>query len=591
VAYGLGYGFIALLFLVLGLCRLLYTLVFWLVLFSGIGLYWQQRKEVAWTLLAKELAPRGTGEKVLFALALVVFGIHFVGSLVPAYGHDEMNYHLTMPRQFIIAHRIHPTPNVLQANFPFNAQMAYLFCLGLGNDILCKLTQWVQYLVIAGILVVWTRSYSPKAGYLAVLFYISTVLAVFQRVPTECGSDIPTAVFFAIGMFSISRMNHANWIRLLPILGLMNGFAWGTKFTAYPFVTLPCLAFLLLRLQEIGFTLRRTLAAIAIFLVVGLVVLSPWLLKSAVFTGNPIYPFLSEVFPSPVPYDTLAEKLFEYEQISNFYRRTSEYGLKNLDTNPLVLLPLTLKGYWDEKLCWAVFNGDGLLPLFIVFSITGLFFRDTRIRQLAVVGILLNLTFFFIYGCHLNRFFSVTYPFAAVLVSSQIARLFQKTGKNEFLISLLGCALFLQLVHFQLRWCSFLDWYGRPCLTRAAQKRFMMNRGHETEDRGWAEAVDRLTPKDACILGYGVRFPFHTDRRIYYVGDFEDELLDDLLREYGDWEHVLPELLDRGFTHILVFREKEGAASLCKWLNRNTSRLWQNDLFELFEAGNAAGGR
>jgi hypothetical protein len=547
-AYGLGFGGLAMIVLSLGALRLLYAPVLTLVAAAGLALLWRNRPALEHRRVWEELRPRGGVEWLFFVLLAGRMAYHFLGCFLPVFGQDELTYHLTMPRQYLYAHCVHCTPNLLHGNFPYNAEMLYLLCLAFGSEMLAKLLHWSMLLAILAALLVWVRRIDRDAGYLSLLVYLVAIAGVYVRAPMETGSDVPTAMFLAFAFLFASGMKGEDWRLRLVLASLMNGLAWGVKYVAPVFVTPLLAAYLVWRLRELRLGVSRTLLSLGAFVAITLAVFAPWMVKNTLCTNNPVYPALAGVFPSPAPYDSIAHRLEDYEQRSNFYRT---YGGETTFSS-FSLLRSAVLGYGD-KLAWSGTNGDYLLPLYVGCSITGLLAPILGLRGFALAGLVGNLLFFFFYGSHLNRFFSVSYPLGAVLVGTQTAAVFRMTSIPKALHIVLAVLLAVTSVNFQIRWNELMGWHGKPLLTREAHKQYL-ERHHSggPEDDAFWEELPNLLPEGAYILGHGIRYPYFIPRRVYCVCDYEEELLDQLYRELGDWDRIGEELRRRGFTHLLL---------------------------------------
>jgi 4-amino-4-deoxy-L-arabinose transferase-like glycosyltransferase len=109
--------------------------------------------------------------------------------------------------------------------------------------------------------------------------------------------------------------------RLFLLSGLLSGWAMGTKMTAMvPFALLACwLVWLWVRSRE-GALLR----AGAMFVLAGVVVASPWYVKSYLWTNNPVYPFFYELFPRSINWNAAAAQGYRAEQ--EFFGRGRDAG-------------------------------------------------------------------------------------------------------------------------------------------------------------------------------------------------------------------------------------------------------------------------
>jgi hypothetical protein len=582
-SYGIGMGFLSLLMLLLGAVRLLYLPILWLVLFVGLYLFWRNRCHLPKCHEWQLLLPKTTAETLIAIFLTAGLAFHYLGCFLPAFGQDELTYHLTIPRQYLITHQVHATPNLLHGNFPYNAEMIYLFCLGLGHEMLCKQVQWSMLVVLLVTLLLTIRHLDTKAGYLGMILYFAAVGYVYTRSPMEAGSDLPITLFFALALMYLILSSHHTFNRDLTLSGIFNGLAWGTKYVAPIFVTPLVVTYLvwkLLQLRRETATVERcklpsTWRSLSWFFCLNLLLFAPWMTKNTLCTGNPLYPMFTGIFPSPPPYDGIAARLFTYERRSNFYLSLDEKmgsAPTTADHHALTWRTFSfrlMQGYLG-KLKWSVYEGDYLLFLFIMASIAGLFWKKGVIRGLALAGVFANLIFLFIYGAHLNRFFSVTYPLAAILSAIVLNGLLRRTSRPTFLSGVVGILLFGNMINFQLRWCELLNWYGKPYLTKASHEDFVRRFQTNPEQEGVMKAIPELVLENGFILGHGVRLPYAIPRKIYCICDYEEELLSELERQHPDWKGIAEDLKEMGFTHLIL---KGASPAPQPWLDQYTELL------------------
>ena len=82
--------------------------------------------------------------------------------------------------------------------------------------------------------------------------------------------------------------------RTWGLIGLLAGCAMGCKYTGFVSAVIPFGT-----LSLLGAWRRKSVLPVGCFLVGWAVVMSPWLGKNVLDTGNPVYPLASRIFPSP----------------------------------------------------------------------------------------------------------------------------------------------------------------------------------------------------------------------------------------------------------------------------------------------------
>jgi len=302
----LGLGLLGAEMLALGLARGLYRPAGFaavaLLLAAGLGQHGLMAAEARDWVGRVRLTGRGAALAAAFgAFALVPL----VGCFAPPtlLEWDSLAYHLADPKLYLQAHRIYYLPWEDHSNFGFTAEMWYLYGLlldgpgggGLGGVPLAKLFHWACGAgTCLSVYALGARFLAPAAGKAGALLFASTPL-VFWEAGTAY-VDLATGFFTTLTLLALGQgvaRRDERWLRLGAVL---MGLTLTTKATALGTLSLLCVGLLLWRLRvlkqaplaAIRSTLPWTLTALAVG--------SPWFIKSAVLTGNPVYPFFYGVF-------------------------------------------------------------------------------------------------------------------------------------------------------------------------------------------------------------------------------------------------------------------------------------------------------
>lgn len=202
--------------------------------------------------------------KIFLSLLIAQLLVNLVGALGQELGYDALWYHLTLPKIWLQKHELifisgtHFKYSVM----PMLTEMFYFIFPG----------KLIHYLF--GILTLIT-TYKISRSWLAVLILSSNL--VFNWEQTSAYIDLARAFFetMALYMFLQNKIYKS---------AIMLGFAISTKLLALG--SLPIFWLLIiLKYKNIKLTIRYTLITILI--------VSPWLIRAYISTGNPIYPFLT----------------------------------------------------------------------------------------------------------------------------------------------------------------------------------------------------------------------------------------------------------------------------------------------------------
>lgn len=218
------------------------------------------------------------------------------GILWPAEGngYDVLEYHLAVPKEFWQTGRIGYLSHNIYSNFPFGVEMLYLLCMVLRGDAVGAATVAQILNVFIGamaIAAVWLmgREFSSRTGWAAAVVAGSCPMLCFlSGLAYVENSLILFATLALASVFRASRDGHRSG-RWWVVSGLCAGFACGCKYTAIPCVALP-----LWLAAWPGVSGRRN--RIVAFAAGAIAAFLPWLIKNAVYTGNPVFPVARSVF-------------------------------------------------------------------------------------------------------------------------------------------------------------------------------------------------------------------------------------------------------------------------------------------------------
>lgn len=307
----LGAGLLGLAALGAGLAGLAYPSVAWTVVIVWLLPIAGQIGKLGSRIRSSTVSLFSSSLSVLLPLALLVLIclLALVGAVAPEASFDGMAHHLAHPELYAGRHRVIAVPHHFLANVPALLEMQYLFArLLTGEAHAGKLVHWGWGVLTLGLLVRWGRRTLPPGWALAAAVGCALV-----------------PYFFLVMMWSYVDLGAAGYVTLAlsalsagapgAVLGVLCGFAAGTKLTG-AFVLAIIVAALAVRRAP-----ARTWLALGVAF---LLTAGWWGAKSLGFTGNPVAPFLSAVFPtlhwSPEQHARYTHELHSYERPGGLLR-------------------------------------------------------------------------------------------------------------------------------------------------------------------------------------------------------------------------------------------------------------------------------
>ncbi|MBN2473482.1 MAG: phospholipid carrier-dependent glycosyltransferase [Pirellulales bacterium] len=237
---------------------------------------------------------RWVGRGIVAAAVCACLG-SLVGALAPPTAGDALCYHLELPKTFLLQHEIGYLPYHDNATFPLLAEMWYLWALALDGGVGAQLVHWGLGVLLALATVVLAtpllgRPWAWVAGALVVL--------------TPGVNNQMTAPLNDVALAAMTTLALAAWWRAafcdedqrwFVVAGVAAGGALGTKYIALVFAAALAAVWIWCMVRK-PHQRRFLLQGAAVVAVVAASIGGPWYARAAWYRGNPVFPFLGEVF-------------------------------------------------------------------------------------------------------------------------------------------------------------------------------------------------------------------------------------------------------------------------------------------------------
>lgn len=295
---GIGFIFISLFVFMLSALHLLYMKLLIILLILSVIIFIQPFSKLLKMLfseiksLKKELSPVSYFFIIGIILLLI---IPFILALMPQTSWDAMVYHLQTPKVYLQNHGFVSMQYDLYANMPMNVQMIYMLGMSLGDDRLPALIHFTMaILLLLAIFGFAKRMYSTKSAILSVMLFLLSPSILSQL--GFAYVDIAMAYFFFLFFILIYEYFYAGNKNTLILCGLLAGYIAGIKLTSGTFIAGIILLIFIKNIfvKKINFVcLIKDMFFIS---AIGLIIFSPWMIKSLYYTANPLYPMLYKYY-------------------------------------------------------------------------------------------------------------------------------------------------------------------------------------------------------------------------------------------------------------------------------------------------------
>ena len=231
-------------------------------------------------------------------LLLFVVLIHYLAALKPEVSHDGLSMHMVIASR-LAAHSVWPfdVQEFVWAVMPMGGDWAFCGVYMLGGEYAARLLNLSFFLMIAGLVFVASRRWLPLAGALLLTALFATTPLV-QLVTGSLFVENVWAVFVTAAVLSLWKYHATHRTAYFVLAGVFLGCSMQVKYGSW--ALLPAALSLVVvewkRARRAGRTSSVALVTLPALLIV---FAAPPYLTAFVETGNPVYPFLNNVFQSP----------------------------------------------------------------------------------------------------------------------------------------------------------------------------------------------------------------------------------------------------------------------------------------------------
>jgi len=449
-------------------------------------------------LSAGPLPKYGRSWRILFWIVFAAFTyLYFFNAMAPEMSPDGSTYHLGVIARYLRAHGFVRITTNMYAHLSQGTELLYMFAFAFGKHSAAALVHFAFLASLPFTMLSYARRFGlPAAAGVsgALLFYACPIV----------GYDGATAyidVAVAALLFAIFYLLQI-WVEerrtgLLVLIGLLAGFAYGMKYTA--FVAAPYAVILIAwKSWRKG---QKILRPVVLVSACALAMMAPWLVRNWMWYGNPLSPFYNKWFPNPYVHAGF-EKDYR-EQLENWN------GVTNKADIPL---EVCVRG---EKL-------QGVLgPVFLLAGIALAALRFRQGRQLLLAAAV----FLIPYPSNIGARFLIPFlPFVSLAMGMVVA-------------NWKAMAPLIVLAHALSAWPPYMTvWCGQYAmrLTRAPVKAALRIEPQDhylmRESPGYAVArlIEEKVPPQAKVLVYTAPAEAYTSREILvsYQASFNNNLSD-----------------------------------------------------------------
>lgn len=564
LSIGIGFGIFGYLIFFLGIFKLLYPvlivllwfvlLLFFIILQKKYQNNLNYLKIIPLNLLSelKEIKKEFSDIKIFFFVLVLFFLIsvlvNFIGSLTPEIFYDSLLYHLGLPKLYLINHKIFNVQENLFSNYPSLGEMLYTLAISVQGDEFGKLINFSVSILCAVVIYLISRKlFNRKTGILSVaIFYITPIVSTLSW---TTGVDLFVVFFVLLSLYAfISNLSSYT-------VGIFAGLALSCKLTAVFFIP----AFFILYIIK-----KVKLNEILIFVIIIFVMISPWLIKNVIYTGNPVFPHLRNLFGGPV----LNEDSFKI-LISELK------SIKIRNVLDFFMFP------WNLTLNVPAFGRYMIGPMFLfLIPLTFIQNRFKQSHNLKHISLFFLVAFIlWIITTNLSRYFLPGLAILSIILAYSCERVFNSKNILKYIL-FAGISVLLLI---NTCWSFYLlNFYFKPFgVVTGLQSReeYLYEKPYQNYYVVFKYINENL-PDGSKILFVGETRGFHSQKNFVTSTVFNINPFIKLLKTCKNSEEIYKNLKNKGFTHILInFSEIRRINSTYKIFNLTSDEI---KLFEDF---------
>lgn len=422
-----------------------------------------QRHEGSWAAHLLQL--------FLITYLFVFVAVAFVACHLPEIEFDPLIYHLTVPKLYLQHHGIVDIPEILEAVFPKNIGMLYVYGLALHSQITVKfLNFWMGLLLVLAMHCFAKRIWGRLTGLAAAALFVSTPIVFFEL--RAIYIDLPIALFCFLNFFALLRWMEdggRKWLVLSAIfLGMAAGSKYNVLFNVVAASVLVGYHFLFVR----KLSLVKTAVKVAVYGILSISTLLAWLYMTYRFTGDPLFPYLSGDPLFPFLKGLFHSDRWETYNLPVVSAGSHRWGLPFSFGNAFKTL---WQMHFDEKVfCGSLGPFFALLAPLLVFV-----FRLHPVMRLILAYSAIYL-FFWLVTTQANRYLIPVLPMFSLLCTGLLlgfleAKTFLQRGLRGFVTAALLVMAFYNLPFLFYLWWTPGKRYLTPVLGAFPESAFSDN--------------------------------------------------------------------------------------------------------------------
>lgn len=437
-------------------------------------------------------------ESLCFGTLVFANSLTLLSAMAPVTSWDATVAHLALPSDYARAGHIGFIEGNVYSAYPHFMHTLFSYVFYESGERSTALLSWLfGLLACLAVYDLGRRVMDRQTGLIAAAIFASSPIYFSQAGTVSI--DVAFTGMTAAALACAFAWYDEKQIRWLVLAGVLAGSSCGIRHTGY-------LVCVLIAIGIIWVARQKRASAAGTFAGVSLIAALPWMIRSAVVVGNPVYPFFKNVFGANQLLDVQNPTLMTH------------YSTQGTGLIDVLIFPWTIIMRPDMYDGWTASPG----PLLLLLGPPGLFLCGSRVRILGAFSIAGGACFFVFQ--RLARYLLPFFTPMMVVAACAAGRLDRWRRPITVLLAIsfgYGLLLGAAMMHFKVPVVLGLE----------SDVRYLENRVERFDAFQW---VNRNLPKDATVMTFDPR-SFYIDRPTYPNFEVLKVLREMPIEEQVDW--------------------------------------------------------
>lgn len=225
----------------------------------------------------------------------IVSAFLLLQSFSPPHSRDALIHHLALPAWFLRVGRVIDLPFAEAGYYPMILEFLFSIPLSLGVDWLAATLHAVFAILTAHLIFLFIQErFSTAGAWIGALLFLT--LPVVMQSASQADVDLGVTYFAVLSWFLLLSPQTDSFKQMrYSTAGFAMGLSMASKYNGFLVFSLSTVLLLMQSLRE-EWSAKQARNRIGAFVGCSLLVVSPWMIRNCIWTGDPIFPYFRNLF-------------------------------------------------------------------------------------------------------------------------------------------------------------------------------------------------------------------------------------------------------------------------------------------------------